>query len=66
VPANSAPEHLPNHKSFYYTGGKQTFHVPSGVMHITVVARGAKGDGLRNRKANGGRVHATIPVSATV
>jgi len=63
VPTSGAPDSLPNHKSFYYTGAAQDFTVPAGVRHVTVVARGAKGDGLGNRKANGGRVHATIPVT---
>ncbi len=28
VPINAAPDHLPNHKSFYYTGRAQDFKVP--------------------------------------
>jgi hypothetical protein len=56
-----APNSLPNHKSFYYTGAAQDFTVPAGVTEISVVARGAKGAG--KRIADGGRVHAVIPVT---
>ena len=58
VPSTGVPDHLPNHKPFYYTGAAQHFRVPEGVTLITVVARGAKGAGAR--VAFGGRVHALI------
>ena len=61
VPSTGVPDHLPNHKPFYYTGAAQHFRVPEGVTLITVVARGAKGAGAR--VAFGGRVHALIPVT---
>ncbi|MGB8150841.1 MAG: hypothetical protein WCE97_06560 [Candidatus Cybelea sp.] len=60
VPINVAPDHLPNHKSFYYTGGEQTFEVPTGVKQIEIDARGAKGTG--STEVYGGRVRAVIPV----
>lgn len=43
VPNSAGPDHLPNHKSFYYTGGAQQFTVPAGLRQIKVDARGAKG-----------------------
>src|SRR5580658_413961 len=53
------------HKTFYYTGKKQTFKVPTGVTRIAVVARGGAGGGIvyynGNRSGRGGRVHAVIP-----
>ncbi|MGA8795662.1 MAG: hypothetical protein WB526_01175 [Candidatus Cybelea sp.] len=61
VPSTGVPDHLPNHKPFYYTGAAQHLRVPEGVTLITVVARGAKGAGAR--VAFGGRVHALIPVT---
>jgi len=61
VPLRAAPSSIPNHKSFYYTGGPQDFTVPRGVSYITVVARGAHGAG--SPVADGGRVHAVIPVT---
>jgi hypothetical protein len=61
VPSSAAPNSLPNHKSFYYTGGAQDFTVPAGVTEISVVARGAKGAG--KQIADGGRVHVVIPVT---
>jgi hypothetical protein len=61
MPTDAAPSSFPYHKSFYYTGSKQSFEVPSGVRNLDIVARGAVGDG--NPPAGGGRVHATIPVT---
>jgi hypothetical protein len=61
VPTSGAPDKLPNHKTFNYTGAAQDFTVPAGVTHISVVARGAHGGG--SPKANGGRVHVVIPVT---
>jgi hypothetical protein len=62
VPSSGVPNHLPNHKPFYYTGAAQYFRVPEGVTHIAVVARGAKGAGAHGGSF-GGRVHALIPVT---
>ncbi len=61
VPVDGVPNSLANHKSFYYTGGAQDFTVPAGVTQLKVVARGARGAG--SPKADGGRVHAVIPVT---
>ena len=61
VPSTGVPDHLPNHKPFYFTGRAQDFRVPEGVTNISVVARGAKGAG--NRVAFGGRVTAVIRVT---
>lgn len=66
VPTSGALDHLPNHKSFYYTGAGQLFKVPKGVTSIDVVARGGAGGGLtyyRSLSGRGGRVHALIPVN---
>jgi hypothetical protein len=54
-----------NHHTFYYTGTKQTFKVPTGVKAITVVAHGAAGgipDSTVRSHGRGGRVFAIIPV----
>ena len=61
LPSAVPDSSLPHHKTFNYTGGAQDFTVPAGVTHISVVARGAHGGG--SPKANGGRVHAVIPVT---
>lgn len=63
-------ESLPYHKTFIYTGSKQSFKVPSGVAQLTVVARGAEGGGASGSNSYqaffeggiGGRVYAEIPV----
>src|SRR5580700_5406116 len=64
VPTSGAPDRLSYHKSFYYTGARQSFKVPTGVTQISVVARGAAGAGLASDSLSGrgGRVHAVIPV----
>ncbi len=62
VPTSGAPDHLPNHKSFDYTGAAQYFTVPAGLRQIKVDARGAKGAG--SRIVYGGRVRAVIPVTS--
>jgi hypothetical protein len=49
-----------HNKTFYYTGGQQSFKVPRGVTAIDIVARGAAGGG--DYFGRGGRVHAIIPV----
>jgi hypothetical protein len=61
VPSGVPDSSLPHHRTFNYTGAAQDFTVPAGVTHISVVARGAHGGG--SPKANGGRVHAVIPVT---
>lgn len=43
IPSNVAPDTLPYHKTFDYTGAKQSFKVPAGVKSIAVVALGAAG-----------------------
>jgi len=52
---------LPYHKTFNYTGRKQTFTVPDGVKKLKVIAVGAQGGG--DIPGYGGRVYALIPVT---
>jgi Glycine rich protein len=53
------------HKTFHYTGTKQSFKVPAGVTQLQVVALGAVGasDYHASGGGHGGRVHAIIPVA---
>jgi hypothetical protein len=56
-----------NHKTFHYTGKKQTFIVPSGVSRLAVIANGGEGGGITNYPSTNtpgfpGRVYALIPV----
>ncbi|MGA8574824.1 MAG: glycine-rich protein, partial [Candidatus Cybelea sp.] len=69
IPPVGAPaDAASGNRTFYYTGGEQTFKVPAGVTNITVVARG--GAGADSKRAyvhgssggNGGRVYAVLPV----
>jgi hypothetical protein len=62
-----APDSLPYHKTFRFTGSEQRFRVPAGVKTITIVARGAAGGSPTYyvaRSGRGGRVFAEIPVNA--
>lgn len=61
--ANPAPDVFIYHHSFYYTGKKQLFRVPSQVRSIRIIARGAAGGGGGSFPARGGRVYAMIPVT---
>lgn len=61
VPAVATDATLAHHKTFYYTGERQSFIVPSGVKRITVIARGGMGAGPANG-GRPGRVNAIIPV----
>lgn len=62
--ASSHPDALPYHRTFHYTGNKQSFVVPARVTSITIVARGAAGAGEAGTQlfGRGGRVYAVIPV----
>jgi|HubBroStandDraft_2_1064218.scaffolds.fasta_scaffold11398_4 hypothetical protein len=65
VPHSGMGDAAPCSKTFNYTGGGQSFTVPSGVKVITVVARGAsasKEPGC-SRKGRGGGVDAQISVT---
>lgn len=62
APTSDNGDSLPYHKTFQYTGSEQSFSVPAGVTQLTVVALGARGDGIEAR-AHGGRVYAVIPVT---
>jgi hypothetical protein len=55
---------LPYHKTFKYTGRKQSFKIPVGVTKIEVVARGAAGAGESGHcfLGRGGRVVGLLPV----
>ncbi|HEX3458471.1 MAG TPA: glycine-rich protein [Candidatus Baltobacteraceae bacterium] len=67
VPAAIAPLGIAQHRTFRYTGAEQSFKVPPGVTSISVVARGGGGANETGhhslRRAQGGRVHAIIPVT---
>lgn len=63
VPSTPADAKLEHHKTFYYTGNRQSFIVPSGVKRITVVARGGMGAGPESTGGRAGRVYAIIPVT---
>jgi len=51
-------------QTFSYTGAEQTFTVPSGVNSITVDIKGAGGGYVSSSGSKGGRVQATLPVTA--
>jgi hypothetical protein len=58
------------HRTFYYTGGKQTFDVPTGVTQVTIVAKGAAGSNggpdsqyTAGYAGEGGSAEATIAVT---
>jgi hypothetical protein len=57
----------PYQRTFTFTGGEQTFRVPSGVTQLTVVARGGAGAWQTSSRGavegRGGRVFAIVPVS---
>jgi hypothetical protein len=64
--ASGTAASLPYHKTFVYTGQRQTFTVPADVKWLTVDALGASGAFLPRTATegpNGGRVHAVIPVT---
>ena len=53
-----------NHKTFRYTGNRQSFIVPEGVKRLKIVARGGMGAAPESSGGSGvGRVSATIPVT---
>jgi hypothetical protein len=68
--ANSGVRPTSGSKTFKYTGTEQSFVVPTGVIRLTVVARGAEGGGASGSNSYqrffeggiGGRVYAQIPV----
>jgi hypothetical protein len=62
--ASQIGDSFPYHKTFHYTGSKQSFKVPAGVKRIEVVARGAAGAGESGARffGRGGRIYAIIPV----
>lgn len=49
--------------SYSYTGGTQTYVVPSGVTSVSVDVVGAKGENGNEAGGNGGRVQATLTVT---
>jgi len=64
VPTVSGDATLPHHKTFRYTGERQSFIVPEGVRRLTIVARGGMGAGTEASHGGlVGRVDATIPVT---
>ena len=60
MPTSGALDHLPNHKSFYYTGAAQSFKVPKGVTRIDVVASSVSGS-LKTRPVWEGRPSRICP-----
>ena len=56
----------PTNSNFSYTGGAQTLTVPAGVTSISIDAGGAQGggDGTNTLHSKGGRVQATLAVTA--
>ena len=56
---------LTHHKTFRYTGNRQSFIVPEGVKRLTIVARGGMGAASDSSGGGGrvGRVSAIIPVT---
>lgn len=67
IPAISgaSPNVYTHHKTFHYTGNRQSFIVPENVKRLKVVARGAEGDGSTSSPgARPGLVEAVIPVTA--
>lgn len=61
VPSYSG-DSFPHHKTFHYSGNRQSFRVPNNVTKLQVVALGAAGAGGRRYFGRGGRVYAIIPV----
>ena len=67
---SGATPYFKHYQLFTYTGGKQSFKVPAGVMHLTITAYGANGAGgfftsgyYASPGGSGGTVTATIPVT---
>jgi hypothetical protein len=58
---SAAPDVLTHSKTFHYTGAKQSFKVPEGVIFVTISATGAQGGGRFG--GDPGRVRAKVPVS---
>lgn len=63
-PAVRSPEKTRS-KTFAYTGGQQTFEIPAGVTHVTILASGASGGAGYGSgfSGPGGLLTATIPVT---
>lgn len=60
--ASNGGDSFPYHKTFHYTGNRQSFIVPENVKKLQVVALGAAGAGRHMHFGRGGRVFAIIPV----
>src|SRR5581483_12526263 len=65
VPAIPATvDAYPHHKTFHYTGNRQSFIVPEGVRKLKIDMRGGKGGGPESTGGgNPGRVVAVISVT---
>ncbi|MGC2406638.1 MAG: hypothetical protein WA431_09560, partial [Candidatus Cybelea sp.] len=66
---NARTQARSHHRTFKYTGGKQSFKVPPGVTNVTIVATGARGanggydsEYFSGYGGAGGSVQGTIPV----
>lgn len=63
----SIPEYavncFPNSQSFSYTGSLQSWIVPAGTHHITLIAAGAEGGGANNMGGNGARIQGAFVVT---
>jgi hypothetical protein len=62
-PMNAASKSLPYHKTYSYAGKEQWFTVPAGMKKLTVIAVGARGGGISDAQAFGGRIWAIVPVT---
>lgn len=65
VPGTADADHtFTHHKTFHYTGAKQTFTVPDGIAQIKVIAVGGNGGSWHNIPGGyGGRVRAILSVT---
>jgi hypothetical protein len=68
--ASAGTQASSSQRTFYYTGGKRTLDVPTGVTQVTIVAKGAAGSNggpdsqyFAGYGGGGGSAEATIPVT---
>lgn len=62
--ARTAADAFTHHKTFHYTGNRQSFIVPSGIERLKIIAVGAMGGASSfSGRALAGRVYAVVPVT---